>query len=401
MIKQRKKILFLTPQLPYPVHSGGFIKSYRMLVHLAAQHDVDFASLLKGEDVQLLEEFKASIPNIMQFFTVPSNIERNAINILKANLQFKPISFYRNFSKQLDKLLQTIFANYDIIIVDHVDMFQYIPKQYFHKTILHQHNAEYVMWKRAAEVESNFIKKIVLFVQFYLLGKLEHTYCNQAKYILASPNDEVELKRIGVRNKNFFETYHLGDDSLLHQTPLVFDKENKNLLYIGTLTWEANIDGLIWFLDNVWQTLSTENKGISLTIMGKNPDKRLLKFKQQFDNIIFPGFIENVEPYFQNAKLFIVPLRFGSGIKVKVISAMYRGIPCVTSDIGAEGLMVENCKQIMLANDVKSYINAIQTLLNDEDKWNTISKESRILAQEKYSWEAVFKVIDEVITKFP
>ncbi|HND46532.1 MAG TPA: hypothetical protein PLC61_09095, partial [Chitinophagales bacterium] len=92
MIKQRKKILFLTPQLPYPVHSGGFIKSYRMLVHLAAQHDVDFASLLKGEDVQLLEEFKASIPNIMQFFTVPSNIERNAINILKANLQFKPIS---------------------------------------------------------------------------------------------------------------------------------------------------------------------------------------------------------------------------------------------------------------------------------------------------------------------
>ncbi|MCB0512576.1 MAG: glycosyltransferase family 4 protein, partial [Bacteroidetes bacterium] len=141
--------------------------------------------------------------------------------------------------------------------------------------------------------------------------------------------------------------------------------------------------------------------GISLTIMGKNPDKRLLKFKEQFDNISFPGFIEDVEPYFQNAKLFIVPLRFGSGIKVKVISAMYRGIPCVTSDIGAEGLMVENGKQIMIANDVKSYINAIQTLLNDEDKWKTISKESRVLAQEKYSWEAVFKVIDEVITKFP
>ncbi|MCB0513337.1 MAG: glycosyltransferase family 4 protein, partial [Bacteroidetes bacterium] len=142
-------------------------------------------------------------------------------------------------------------------------------------------------------------------------------------------------------------------------------------------------------------------KGISLTIMGKNPDKRLLKFKEQFDNISFPGFIEDVEPYFQNAKLFIVPLRFGSGIKVKVISAMYRGIPCVTSDIGVEGLMVENGKQIMIANDARAFTIAIQTLLNDEDKWNTLSKESRILAQEKYSWEAVFKVIDEVVTKFP
>jgi len=400
MINPRKKILFLTPQLPYPVHSGGFIKSFEVLQYLGKQYDVDFASLLKDNNIEFLEEFKV-VANAKNFYTTSATIPRSIKNMIKANLQGKPISFYRNYSKAFAQQLQLIWNNYDIIFVDHVDMFQYIPDKFYHKTILHQHNAEYVMWKRAAEVEQNFLKKIALYTQFYLLGKLERSYCNQAKYILASPNDESELKKIGVSNPNFYETYHLGDDKLLSQPELIFDAGSQNLLYVGTLTWEANIDGLVWFLENVWQTLSNQNKKITLTIIGKNPDERLLRFKEKFSNITFPGFVKDLEPYFQNSKVFIVPLRFGSGIKVKVVSAMYRGIPCVTSNIGVEGLEAENGKHIMIANNPQDFIQAVQILLDNENVWNKISKASRILAQEKYSWAAVFNTINEVVGRIP
>lgn len=394
MTNQRKKILFLTPQLPYPADAGGFIKSFKLIEYLSQKHDVDYASLLKDDNATYLNEFKNKVA-LQNFYTVDCSIPRSIKNIIFSNIQLKPISFYRNYSKKLAKLLQPIWQNYDIIFVDHVDMFQYIPKAYFSKTILHQHNAEFVMWERVAKLSNFGFKKLALLLQAKLLKRLEVKYCNAAKLILASPNDELELQKAGVMHQHFFETYHLGDDKLLEEKPLEFNPSSKNLLYVGTLTWEANIDGLLWFLENVWSSITAKDNAITLTIVGKNPDVRLLKYKNQ--NVIFKGFVEDLEPEFQNAKLFIVPLRFGSGIKVKVVSAMYRGLPCITTSIGAEGLQVENGKHLLIAEDKEAFSQAIFKLINDATTWQTLSVESRKLAQEKYSWQAVFHAIDQSI----
>lgn len=395
----KKNILFLTTQLPFPPHSGGIIKSYRMAKHLALQHTLDIACLLKGNNIDYLPQIKKEI-DYRELIYVQLDRPRSIKNILYANIQKKPISFFRNYSKTLQKKLDDVWHKYDLIFVDHVEMFQYIPKTIFPKTILHEHNAEFKMWERAANMEKNSIKKIILKWQSYFLKKLEIQYCNQAKAILASPNDTEELKNVGVLNTHFFTTYHLGDDSLLKAPHLSFDKNNFHLLYVGTLTWEANIDGLLWFFDEVWNELIKNEPRITFTIIGKNPDKRLIEKVNHIKQVTLTGFVDDLEPFFKKTKCFIVPLRFGSGIKVKVISTMYRGIPCVTTPIGTEGLEVENSKHIFIANSNSDFLKHILTLLYDKDKWNTLATESRKIGAEKYSWQSVFNTIDDVINTF-
>lgn len=395
----KKNILFLTTQLPFPPHSGGIIKSYRTALHLSQKHHVDIACLLKDNNEIYLEQIKHEIP-YQEIFYAKADIPRTAKNIIIANCKLKPISFYRNYSKELQKKLDNVWQKYDVIFVDHVDMFQYIPKQYFLKTIIHQHNAEFKMWKRAASVEKNPIKKLILQIQATLLQRLEIQYCNETKAILASPNDELELKNNGVQNNNFHTTYHLGDDSLIDEPALHFDKNNFQLLYIGTLTWEANIDGLLWFFDEVWDKLKAQIPQITFNIIGKNPDKRIEEKVKNIKEVKLLGFVDDVEQYFKQSKCFIVPLRFGSGIKVKVISAMYRGIPCVTTSIGTEGLKAENKKHIFIADDATIFVEDIITLMNDEQVWNTLAIESRKIAIEEYSWSSVFEIIDNLIATY-
>jgi glycosyltransferase involved in cell wall biosynthesis len=394
----KKNILFLTTQLPFPPHSGGIIKSFRTLKHIAKNNEVDVACLLKSDNKDNIQDLRNEV-TFNNLITHEIDIKRNAINIIKANLQLMPISFYRNYSKNLAHLLENKWKKYDIIFVDHVEMFQYIPKAYFEKTILHQHNAEFLMWQRAAEIEKNPLKKLILYIQACLIKKQEKQYCNAAKCILASPNDEEKLKNIGVQNTNFYTTFHLGDDSLIDAPALKYNIGNQNLLYIGTLTWEANIDGLLWFFDEIWKPLLAQNSNITFTIIGKNPDKRIIEKVKNESQVLLKGFVEDVEPYFKNANCFVVPLRFGSGIKVKVISTMYRGLPCVTTSIGTEGMEIENGKHIFIANDAEAFATSINNLLHDAEKWKILSEESRKIAIEKYSWQAVFDTIDEVILK--
>ena len=158
---------------------------------------------------------------------------------------------------------------------------------------------------------------MALLNQAWRIKKYEQEICYRADTILAAPNDKDELVKIGANPSKFFETYHLGDDELLSFPDLEFNATEKALLYIGTLSWEANIDGLIWLYNEIWHLVKQQHPNIKLFIVGKNPDARLKEIAAKDAQIILTGFIKDVEPCFQECNVFISPLRFGSGIKVK------------------------------------------------------------------------------------
>jgi glycosyltransferase involved in cell wall biosynthesis len=276
-------------------------------------------------------------------------------------------------------------------------MYQYVPDDFKGRVVLHQHNCEYLMWHRFGEIEKNIFKKAALYIQSFLIKRYETKIGKQADVILAAPNDIEELVKLGIPKEKFFITYHLAEDDFLSYPPLEYSPHKEALLFFGTLTWEANIDGLIWFLDNCWEKLLLSKPNLQFYIVGKNPDKRIVDCTKKHQHITLPGFVEDLEPYFQKSGIFICPLRFGSGIKVKVVNAMYRGIPVVTTPIGIEGLSVENNKQIAFASNPQDFNKAILKLLNEEKHWSSISQNSRSFAKEHLSWEFVFLTLDNAI----
>ncbi len=391
-----KKILFLTPTLPFPPISGGVIKSNKVVYFLSTKYELSVACFLKNDDAQHKDEFLTTV-KLHDFISLELEIPRTAKNLILSNIQGIPLNLYRNKSAAFKEKINAIIHQYDILFCDHYVMFQYIPDNYKGKIILHEHNCEYLIWKRYATIEKSLFKKLALLNQAYRIKKYEQEICKKATIILAAPNDTDELVKIGADRTKFLETYHLGDDNLLNEPALDFDKTEKALLYIGTLSWEANVDGLVWFCNEIWQSIKQQHPDIKLYIVGKNPDKRLKEIAAKDNQIILTGFIENVESYFKKARLFITPLRFGSGIKVKVVNALYRGIPCVTTSIGTEGLKVKDNEHIFIKDTSVTYAAAIDVLLTDKEIWTKISLNSRNIALQYYTWDYVLENISKAI----
>lgn len=392
-------ILFITSQLPYPPYSGGVIKSWMLVQHWAEKYELSVVSLLKGEDPQHEENFLKKV-SLHNYYSEAINKPRSGINFLRSYLSGSAsLNIYRNYSSSIAKAVEEISATADIIVADHYEMGQYVPADFSGKVVLHEHNAEYIMWERLAELEKNPVKKWLISAESRRIKAAEYQYGSRADLILASPNDIKELTAIGLPVEKFRTTYHLGDDYLLAEPQLNFAGTKCQILFIGTLTWEANIDGLEWFVTKCWPQILQKEPKATFKIVGKNPGSRLTALAERYSGISFTGFAEELEPFYLESRAFVVPLRFGSGIKVKLLNAMYRGIPVVTTPIGTEGLEVENGQHLFSTQDPGQYAQYVLQLLRDEPIWKKLSTNSRQLVGSSYTWKKLLQHHDRELEK--
>ena len=378
----------ITIELPYPPTSGGRMKSWNMIKYLSKHHDTSLACLIKYGD-QDIQAFEDSI-NLKAFLSKPAvNDIRSAKNLIKSYIAGVPINVFRNCQKTLASDISAIANDYDVILLDHYESAQFIPQNFQGKVAFHAHNATYLMWQRFSQSDAPIPYRIVAALESKRVINYEKKVCQLADLIFASPNDIDHLEDIGIDRSKCRITYHLGDDSQLTLPDMAFEETKKQLLYIGTLNWEANIDGLLWFLNEVWPKVYSTDNEITLKIVGKNPDIRLLDAAKDHSGIEFTGFVEELEPLFKESRLFLAPLRFGSGIKVKVLNAMCRGIPVITTDVGAEGIDVSNGVHLIIENEAEKMAHSILKYLEAKEQWQIIAKNSRNIIREKYNWEIV------------
>ena len=389
------RILFLTTQLPYPPVSGGVIKSWRLVEHWAKSDEFDLKLIhfLKGQDAQFVQEFHDKVGDI-QSFTKPLDRPRSAQTLVTSYLTAPTLNVYRNADREVKKKVEEWAEDSDVIFIDHYEMAQYIPKNTRAKVVLHEHNAEFVMWERLAELETNPLKKQAISMEARRIRKAELNYARKADLVWAAPNDIDELVRIGVDRSKCQVTFHLGEDFMLDWPELSFDQTEKALLFIGTLTWEANVDGLLWFFDHIWPALIAAHPDLKFYIVGKNPDPRIAEKTRDEAAVIITGFVEDLEPYYTRSRVFVIPLRFGSGIKVKLLNAFYRGIPSVTTPIGVEGLNVTSGEELYSSQDPKVQIEAILDLLENKTTWNKMRLKSRAKGRE-YTWDKLLSEHDQ------
>jgi glycosyltransferase involved in cell wall biosynthesis len=391
------RILFLTTQLPYPPKSGGIIKTWRLLEHWSKMHEVTLVHPLKEVDHEYITAFKTEELKLKEHYYEEVIRPRSPLSLVQSYLGHASLNVYRNHSKGIEKKIHGMLEKQDLVFIDHYELGQYIPKGISAKVILHEHNAEYIMWSRLSEIEQNPIKRAILVLESKRIAKAECKYASVSDQVWAAPNDQIELEKIGVPKEKMRTTYHLGEDFMMDIPDMEFQSTEKRILFIGTLTWEANVDGLLWFFKEIWPELKKEGT-LKLDIIGKNPDPRLIQAALGDDNVSFLGFIEDLEPYYLRSRVFIVPLRFGSGIKVKLLNAMYRGIPTVTTEIGTEGLEVTNGKELYQTSSPIEFSSRIKELMSSESCWNSMRDEARIKAR-KYTWKSLLNAHDEHLSE--
>lgn len=395
----KKKILFITPQLPYPPISGGTIRTKAILDSLIENFDVYLLGLLKNEDINSYEVFKKLYNDKVSYIRFfPHNLEnskRNISNFVKSLLSKIPLTVYRNKNPYLQKELAKIIKKefFDYIFLDHyiswnfiVNIKEDIRKRNI-KIVTNTHNCEYLIWKRYAIIEKNIIKKAFLFFESFRIKKFEkYIYNYSDKVITISLEDYKKINNLTNKN-NTFIVPATGDEKLLSLPDLNYFKTQKILLFVGTLSWEPNLNGLIWFIKNCWKELKKDIVDLKLYIVGKNPPKKLSTLTKNYNDIYLIGFVENLNKLYEQSRVFISPIFFGSGIKIKNLNAMYRGLPLVTTSLGAEGIEGKDSIHFCIANNKNEFIKKIKLLLTNEKIWYIISKNSRNLVRNKYTYK--------------
>ena len=293
--------------------------------------------------------------------------------------------------------MASIIHEYDTVLLDHYESGQYLPDDYQGQVIFHAHNATYLMWERYAQSDANLLYRTVTWLEARRVKAAEVRLCQRADLVFASPNDIDSLAQAGAQRSKCRETYHLGDDSQLALPSIRFQDTQQNLLYVGTLNWEANVDGLLWFFEKVWPLVVAQQPGTTMQVVGSKPDPRLTAAAAHDNRIQFTGFVEDLEPLFATSRLFLAPLRFGSGIKVKVLNAMCRGLPTITTPVGAEGLAAQHMQHLSITESAEEMAQSILHLMAHEADWLRIETQSRALVREKYTWNKVLGYMVEQI----
>lgn len=396
------KILFLNNLLPYPLDNGGKIKTYNTLKALSRHHQVDLLAFINSEGERKYIGQLDSICNQVSVVcktvikdTSKSAFARDYLLSTISPLPYAMKKFYTNEMK--NRILRFQQENqYDLIYVNHLSMMVY-HNCFETKVVLDQQNVESLIFGRFIGQTKNLIKKGLGYIEYLKLRKFETNMLRRADRIIAlSEADRQAFTRMLGRGSKEIAVISIHiDENMLDFSP---SERNKiRLLFMGTMSWYPNKSGILWFLENCFPKL--DPKKYHLYICGADPPKELMAYQSK-DNVTVTGYVKDMNDYVRKCDIGIVPLFIGSGQRVKIIESFAKGLPVISTAIGAEGLVTDQ-DNILIADSEKEFLDAIQTLSEHPDLRQKIKRNARLVYENCYSNTSLSKKLDKVLLKGP
>ena len=400
------RILFLTNLLPYPLDNGGKIKTFTTLKSLfSAGHCIDLVCF-KENNFSMLDEEEELLKicnSVKQIYLPLTTVNHKKYMIklaIKSLFSILPFSIYKYCSNEMKDLLKEYKNNfYDIIYFDHLPMCVYLnlAKENWNnsKYILDEHNCESTIVQRKAQEKVNLFKKVFFKYEIIKLKRFEvKSIIKVDKTMVLSTVDYQCLKQLTHKDfKHSIIPISVPDKGMKKNE----DTFKLNILFIGTLTWEPNNSGLIWFLKEVLPLLDSKKLNYHLYIVGKSPSVEVKKICEYYpERVTITGYVSSVEEYYNKCQCMIVPLFIGSGQRVKLIEAFSKGMPAISTTIGAEGLEYKKQESILIADDKNTFAEALISMTNDNLR-NKLQNNCREIYEKYYSPEVISNRISKEI----
>lgn len=226
----------------------------------------------------------------------------------------------------------------------------------------------FLRYKRAIEIEPTRISLKKNYKHFF---HLETVIAPKLDYIIAISDKEKEIMSEYVDKNKIITISNIHYPKIDISERKSFN-ESKGIIFIGSIH-EPNIDAVRFLYEKIMPIVWKTNPDLKVSVIGNVADKLDIK---QFPKFDFLGFVESIEEHFMTSKIMVAPLRFGAGVKGKIGQAFEYFFPVVTTDIGAEGMQLINEKNVLIANDEKTFAEAILRLNSDEELWNTLRNNS-------------------------
>jgi glycosyltransferase involved in cell wall biosynthesis len=252
-----------------------------------------------------------------------------------------------------------------------------------------------VFWRRKAQFESRLLDRLVSKIEYAKMRRCEPAQVRRFHHVIAvSDRDRDAMKtmvdpaHISVVPTGVDLTKFSYDPQLRPAGPIV--------MFTGSMDWEANIDGVEHFCCEIWPIVRARVPAAQFQIVGRHPHARVLRLAS--DSIQVTGTVPSIVEYLRSAAVFVVPLRIAGGTRIKIYEGMAMGKATVSTTIGAEGLDVTHGRDIVLADDPKTFADSVVNLLDDDDLRRRYEAAAAATARQ-YDWSVIAGRFVEILRR--
>lgn len=379
------KILYVTPDLPYPPHQGRAIRTFHLMRAAGREHELHLLSFARpAAEVGPLAELCQRIERVP---TPRRHPLRRALQLLGPQPDLAGRLPSAELARRLAELLRE--EAFDVVQLEGLEVAPYalgrdaeLPAH----LVYDAHNAEHRLQERLAAASGGLLPALYSRLQAAKLRAFEARLLGRARLTLAcSAEDAGALSRLEPSAR--IAVVPNGVD-VRYFRPDGPEADPQGLVFTGTMSFRPNVDAVLWFCRRVWPELRRVRPALHFTIVGREPTPAV-RALAELPGVMVTGTVPDVRPHVRRARIYVVPMRVGSGTRLKVLEALAMGKPVVSTPMGVEGLSLGEEEGVILAADEEALIREIGRLLDDPARCRELGRRGRQAVAARYSWEAV------------
>ncbi len=396
--RTRLKILMVRVRMLYPADCGGKIRTARHLDELSKEHDVTLITYRYPSDTDhdvamTAKHVKELI--VLPFTEAPKKSLRFAAELALNVFQSAPYIAAKYASPAMKRKVAEVYdaGNFDLVICDFLQSCEAISHLKDVPYVIFQHNAEATIFKQLADRGKSLPERLYLNLQWQKLRSYERKMCRGAQRIIAVSDIDKEhfARDYGVVNCDVVPT---GVDTEFYH-PSARQTVTNNLVFTGSMDWLANQDAIHYFVDEIFPLIRKEIPDTLFSVVGRNPPDDIRKLGE-IPGVNVTGTVADIRPFVHGSKVYVVPLRIGSGTRIKLLEAMSMGKAIVSTTVGAEGLPVKHNHNILLADSPQAFADSVVRLMRDNAKRTELEINARDICERDHGWNKVGRVFNDI-----
>ncbi|HOL74514.1 MAG TPA: glycosyltransferase [Bacteroidales bacterium] len=384
------KLLVILSRVPYPLEKGDKLRAYHQIRCLSKYHKITLIALT---DQKIHPQAKIQLSQFCQeVYFLKLNKLGIFLNIIKAFFNGLPLQVGYFYNKKIRKKINSIIHELkpEHIYCQLIRTAEYTRHVDIPKTIDFQDTFSIGMKRRYEK--SNSLFKPFLYMEYKRLVKYERTVFDlfDSHTLISYPDRDFfphPLKNKIFIIRNGVDIKYFTSESRIKKYEVIFT---------GNMAYPPNIDAATFLATEIMPLVRKRFPQAYLVLAGTTPH---LKVKRLSDNYtIVTGWVDDIRPWYDSSKVFIAPMRLGTGLQNKLLEAMAMHLPCITSSLANEALHAIPNEEILIGNSAQEYANHIIELLVNPVLYHKLSLNGHRFVTENYSWEKATKKLDAILT---
>jgi polysaccharide biosynthesis protein PslH len=396
------KILWVNSFFLHPTNKGGQIRTLEMLRRLHQRNEIHYVAF-NPPDEQIGIDGSAEycshaypVPHIAP----PRRSLRFVAQMAQSLFSPLPLPVWRYYSHEMARKIAELRAahQFDSIVCDFL-----FPAPNFDRLddcVLFEHNVETMIWRRHTEMAPDPFRKRYFGLQADRMFRYERHACRTAGRVIAVSPVDAQIMRDMFGAERVTHVATGVDLETLHPPPEPVAAVG-DLVFIGSMDWLPNVDGVTFFCEQVLPKIWRAKPDCTVTIVGRTPPQSIRALGESDTRVRITGTVPDVRPYLWGSAVSIVPLRIGSGTRLKIYESMAARVPIVSTAVGAEGLDITPPTDIRIADTPEDFARECLHLLSSPEARQQTADAAWKLVSSRYSWDTVTQSFESMLASGP